>query len=184
MTNPFDCITEFIFVEHEPVFSDVILIPGSDHQEMMIKAADLFHKGFAPYMLPSGGTNPHMNTTEWDFLRKIAVERGVPEACILKEDKAQHTIENAHFSLDVLRKKEIRPSKAIIVCKAGHARRALLSYQAEFPRETEFVVCPVVDKFGITKENWFLSDIGISRVMSEVEKIGQYFSDRISNWVE
>ncbi|WP_257129009.1 hypothetical protein [Bacillus pseudomycoides] len=41
-----------------------------------------------------------------------------------------------------------------------------------------------MDRYGITKENWFLSEIGISRIMNEVEKIGKYIGPHISNWVK
>ncbi|MDH5164548.1 YdcF family protein [Heyndrickxia oleronia] len=184
MTNPYDCITDFIFVENELASADVILVPGANHPQLMEKAVSLFKQGLAPYILPSGGYKPHVGTTEWEYLQNIAVEKGVPEDSILKEDKAQHTLENARFSLEVLKNKGIHPNKVIIVCKAGHSRRALLCYQAEFPKNTEFIVSPVVDRYGITKDNWFLSEIGINRIMTEVEKIGKYFGDFIPNWVQ
>ncbi|MBE1553837.1 YdcF family protein [Sporosarcina limicola] len=184
MTYPFDCITDFIFVETEITAADVILVPGANHPQLMEKASSLYKQGFAPYILPSGGYKPHVGTTEWNYLRNIGIDSGVPEEAILKEDKAQHTLENARFSLEVLKKAGIHPKKVIIVCKAGHSRRALLCYQSEFPKETEFLVSPVIDRYGITKENWFLSEVGISRIMTEVEKIGKYFGDYIPNWVK
>ncbi|UII55917.1 YdcF family protein [Cytobacillus spongiae] len=183
MTYPFDCITNFIFVETEIVPADVILVPGANHPQLMDKAASLYKQGLAPYILPSGGYKPHVGTTEWEYLRNIGIANGVPDEAILREDRAQHTLENARLSLEVLYKKGISPKKVIIVCKAGHSRRALLCYQAEFPKETEFFVSPVVDRYGITKENWFLSEVGISRIMTEVEKIGRYFGSHIANWV-
>lgn len=184
MSYPFDCITDFIFVETEIAQADVILIPGANHPQLMEKAVSLYKQGLAPYILPSGGYKPHVGTTEWDFLRDIGITNGVPKEAILKEDKAQHTLENARLSLEVLQKKGTDPKKVIIVCKAGHSRRALLSYQAEFPKETEFFVSPVIDRYGITKENWFSSEVGISRIMTEVEKIGKYFANHIPNWVK
>ena len=45
------------------------------------------------------------------------------------------------------------------------------------------MVSPVEDRFGITKENWFTTEVGISRVMTEVEKIGKYFGGFIPKWV-
>jgi uncharacterized SAM-binding protein YcdF (DUF218 family) len=183
MTYPFDCITDFIFVETEISSADVILVPGSNHHQLMEKAAALYNQRLAPYILPSGGYKPHVGTTEWEFLRNIGIEYGVPEEAILKEDKAQHTMENASFSLDLLIQKGISFNKVIVVCKAGHSRRALLSYQHVFPKEVEFLVSTVVDRHGITKDNWFLSEMGISRIMLEVQKIGKYFGDFIPNWV-
>ena len=176
MNTPFDSVTDFIFVETEISPADVIVIPGSDHPPLMEKAVSLFQAGFAPYILPSGGSQPHMNRTEWEYLRDIALKSGVPPEAILKEDQARHTLENAQFSIDVLKKQHIERHKVIIVCKACHSRRALLTYQSVFPLETEFYVAPVVDRYDITKENWFQSEIGIKRTMAEVERIGKYFS--------
>ncbi|NMH74771.1 YdcF family protein [Bacillus sp. RO2] len=179
MVNPFDCITEFIFVETAVSPADVILVPGANHPPLMEKAADLYKQGMAPYVLPSSGYKSHVEMTEWEYLRNLALENGIPEEAILKEDKAQHTLENARFSLEVLHRNNIVPRKAIVVCKAGHARRSLLCYQAEFPKDCEFMVSHCVDRYGITKENWFLTDVGINRVMNEVKKIGTYFGDII-----
>ncbi|MBA2177023.1 YdcF family protein [Halobacillus locisalis] len=184
MSYPFDCITDFIFVETEISPADVILVPGADHPELMKKAADLFKNDMAPYILPSGGYKPHVGTTEWEYLRKVGMENGVPPEFILKEDEAQHTLENARYSLDVLKSNGIPHGKVIIVCKACHSRRALMCYQEAFPRNTKFMVSPVVGRFGITKENWFTTEVGIRRTMTEVEKIGQYFGDFIPEWVE
>ncbi|WP_218241015.1 hypothetical protein, partial [Pseudomonas sp. 2822-17] len=63
-------------------------------------------------------------------------------------------------------------------------RRALLCYQAVFPKECKFLVSPCIDRYGISKENWYLSDVGISRTMTEVKKIGTYFGEFIPSWVE
>ncbi|NLJ80929.1 MAG: hypothetical protein GX335_07890 [Firmicutes bacterium] len=43
--------------------------------------------------------------------------------------------------------------RVILVCKAFHSRRALLSYQRYFPTETKFSVLPVPDQMGHTKDN-------------------------------
>jgi uncharacterized SAM-binding protein YcdF (DUF218 family) len=164
--------------------ADVILIPGASQPQLMEKASFLYHQGLAPYILPSGGANPRIETTEWDFLRNVGIAKGVPDEAILKEDEAQNTFQNARFSLEVLKSKGIIPNKVIMVCKGYHSRRALLTYQTEFPKETEFFISPIIDRTGITKENWFLSEDGISRIMTEVEKIGKYFGSHIPNWVK
>lgn len=176
MPHPFDSITQFIFAESEILPADVILVPGGSHHHLMEKAASLYHTNMAPYILPSGGSNPRVETTEWAFLQQVGLANGVPDSAILKEEHAQNTYENAQYSLEALQKKIILFRKVILVCKAWHARRALLTYQTIFPKETEFFVAPVVDGTGITKENWHLTPEGITRTMSEVEKIGKYFS--------
>ena len=104
MKYPFDCISEFIFVETDVEKSDVILIPGASQSQLMEKAVELYNMGFAKYILPSGGVNSKLthHESEWEYLKTIGIQLGVPENVILRENKAQNTFENAQFSWDVL----------------------------------------------------------------------------------
>lgn len=173
-----------MFYDTEIATADVILIPGGSHPQLMERAADLFHQGLAPYILPSGGATLHVEKTEWDFLRNVGLTLGIPDSAILKEDKATNTFENSRFSWNVLQKMGIIPGKVILVCKNYHARRSLLTYQIDFPKETTFFVSPVIDKTGTTKDNWYLEETKIQYVMNELEKVGKYFKHHIPNWVE
>jgi uncharacterized SAM-binding protein YcdF (DUF218 family) len=179
MSFPFDCISDFMFFETELSHSDVILIPGASQPQLMERAAMLYHQGIAPFILPSGGANPYVKTTEWEFLRNVGVSLGVPPEAILKEDTATNTFENSRFSLEVLKQQGLIPKKVVLVCKNYHARRALLTYQVVFPRETVFYVSPVIDKTGTSKDNWFLDEDKIRYVMNELEKVGKYFRHAI-----
>lgn len=179
MKFPFDCISDFMFFQTELNHADVILIPGASQPQLMERAAELYHKGFAPFILPSGGATPYVETTEWEFLRNLGVSLGVPPEAILREDQATNTHENARLSLGVLQTRGIQPKQAILVCKNYHARRALLTYQFIFPSDTSFSVSPVVDNRGITKENWFQDEGKIKYVMDELEKVGRYFRPAI-----
>ncbi|MFB6471262.1 YdcF family protein [Paenibacillus glucanolyticus] len=183
MNYPFDPITNFIFLETEVEKSDVILVPGGSHPQLMERASEIYHQQLAPFILPSGGATKHVEITEWDFLYNVGLKLGVPHKAILKENRATNTFENARFSWDVLTEAGIKAEKVILVCKAGHACRALLTYKTVFPKETQFHIAPVIDKTGISKENWYLTEEGIKRIMMEVEKIGKYFGHHIPNWV-
>ncbi|BFT70130.1 YdcF family protein [Paenibacillus sp. P36] len=99
MPFPFDCISDFMFFETELEQSDVILIPGASHPQLMERASMLYHQGIAPFILPSGSSTPHVETTEWEFLRNVGMSVGVPSESIFKEDKATNTFENS-FSLN------------------------------------------------------------------------------------
>ncbi|QOR35179.1 YdcF family protein [Clostridium sp. 'deep sea'] len=185
MRKGYDCITEFIFMEDQIEKADVILVPGGSHKQLSQKAAELYNKGYAKYILFSGGHNKHLpdNMSEFEFLKDEAVRSGVPEDAILKEDKASHTFENAKFSLEVLKKHNIIAQKAILVCKNLHARRAYLSYKMYFPKDVKFIVQPIIDGKEIRKNNWFLFQDKTSRVMSEVVKIGKYFEEHMSKLI-
>jgi len=54
---PFNCISEFIFVETVVEKSDIILIPGASCPQLMERAVELYNRGLAKYILPSGGAN-------------------------------------------------------------------------------------------------------------------------------
>ena len=183
MKTPHDCITEFIFVRDEEKAADIIMVLGGSHPQLAKKAAEIYRLGLAPFIIFSGGYNkkiPQYNS-EADFLAQVADKSGVPIDAILMEREAGHTFDNALLSRQVIKNSGLKIEKALLVCKAYHARRALMTYQTVFP-ELEFIVLPIIDKREITRDNWFLSQDSIEVVMSEVRKIGTYFPAHILNW--
>ena len=172
-------ITEFIFVEHKPEKADIIFIPGGDRGELAVTAAELFRKGYAPFVLPSGRYSKPVGRclipgyeTEWDFLKDILVREGVPEERILEEKQATFTYENAIFSRQVTDAAGIQVRRGIICCQSHHTRRCRMYYQLLYP-DTEFLVVP--SNTEVTKENWYRSERGIDLVLGEVERCGGQF---------
>ena len=107
-------------------------------------------------------------------LQQVLIKNGVPSECILKEDMATFTYENAIFSRQVADKVGLKIKKAILCCKSYHSRRSLMYYQLLFP-DTEFFVVPV-DADGITRENWRKTEEGIEAVTGEINRIMKQFS--------
>ena len=175
----YEAITRFLFVEDRPEKADIIFIPGSRHRELAERAAQLFHEGYAPRILPSGRGSilaqelPEKGRTEWDELRETLMDLGVPSSAILREDEATFTWENAIFSRRVTEREEICVRRAILCPQAFHARRALTYYRQQFP-ETEFLVCPAQTE-GITASNWFLEPEKCRVVLGELERCGKQF---------
>lgn len=185
MRTGIESITDFVFMDDEIEKADVILVAGASRPELMYKAIELYEANYSKYILTSGSYNKKLldNQTESDFLAQIALDRGVPEAHILRETMAKHTFDNAKFSLELLLRKDICITKVILVCKAYHARRAFLTYRTIFPKTTKIIIQPIVDERNITKDNWYLDTESIECVMNEVSKIGEYFSHHIKNLV-
>lgn len=189
----YDCITEFIFVEDEPQRSDIIFVPGGSYPDAAERAAQLYHAGFAPYIMPSGKygilrgrfvppedkvlaeKQAKNYETECDYLSDVLRRRGVPDQAILREDQATYTYENAIFSRKRTKELGLQIKRAILCCQAFHARRSLMYYQEQFP-EAEFLVCPVVTK-DISRENWYQTRQGIDRVLCELERCGGQFHE-------
>lgn len=185
----YDALTEFIFVEDPPQKADYIFIPGSGYGELAMKAAQLYHQGFASHIVVSGKysilgsrfdgpVSPgeyvgKSYETECDFLSDILEKNSVPGEAVLLEKQASYTYENAIYTRKLLG--EERVEGAILVCQAYHARRSLLYYQLMFP-ETKFYVCPAKTR-EITRDNWFLDPEKIDVVLGEVERCGSQFHE-------
>lgn len=180
-------ITDFIFIEDPPQKSDIIFIPGAMTPEHAERAAELYRQGYAPYILPSGRFSvtlghpaplsprgkelyPGEYRTEWEFLRFVLTQSGIPKQAVLREDQATYTWENARFSRQVTDKMGLCVKKALLCVKPYHARRALLYYQTAFP-ETEIRVCPAGNS-RLTRDNWHLSARGRDKVLGEVRRVG------------
>jgi len=183
-------IEDFIFVEDLPEKADIIFVPGNGYPQMAEKAAELYRKGLAQKILPSGRYSITVGKfagvldkkecyggtygTEWEFLRDVLIKNGVPNQKILREDQATFTYENAIYSRQVTDHAELEIERAILCCKSYHARRCLMYYQLLYP-ETEFYVVPV-NADGITRENWRKNEEGIDAVTGELSRIVKQFS--------
>ena len=190
-------ITNFIFVEDKPQKADAIFLPGGSHPEQPEYAVELYHKGYAKWLIPSGGVSvkrdkwPGVRSkadiyngdyqSDCEFFTDVFVKNGVPADVIVGEDKSGHTRDNAFLSRMAVDEKGVEIKTAIIVCKAFHARRCLMLYQMAFPN-TAFYVCPVVC-MGITKDNWYKSEQGIDRVLGEFARCGNQFVGDIKEYL-
>ena len=183
-------ISEFIFAEDEPEKADIIFIPGNGYSQMAEKAAALYGKKYAPFVLPSGKYSITVGKfggvlsgqeryngkyrTEWDFLKDVLVKNHVPDEVILKENQATFTWENAKNSRIVTDQNKLVIQKAILCCRNVHARRSLMYYQKSFPEAKIFVSPSVIGN--ITKENWYTTKDGIDAVNAELSRILYQFS--------
>ena len=184
-------ITDFIFVEDRLERADLIIIPGSSWPELSERAAELYHGGWAALILPTGkygyqsgcfrGLKSKSDVysgdycTEWEFERHVLIKNGVPEEAILREDQSTHTVENAFCARRAADECGLTVKRAILCCKAFHARRCLMTFGWAFP-ETEFLLCPTVLE-GVGRDTWHLTAYGRERVLGEVSKCGSYFQD-------
>jgi uncharacterized SAM-binding protein YcdF (DUF218 family) len=111
---------------------------------------------------------------EWEFLAEVLEKNGVPREAVLLENKATFTYENALFCAKAAKENKIEVKKAIICCKAFHARRCQMYYQLAFP-EAEIMICPA--DTGINRWNWCQTEEGIQTVLGEIERCGIQFHE-------
>ena len=186
-----DDITEFIFLRDAPQKADILFIPGNGHAEPSEYAAQLYHSGYAPLILPSGrfsvttggfdgqksGARRYEGRfeTEWAFMRAVLLANGVPDRAILHEDEATFTYQNAIYSRRRTDAEKLTVRRAILCCMPVHARRAKMYYQTLFP-ETQLLLCPA-PVTAVTRENWMLEPDGIDQTLGELTRCGSQFHD-------
>ena len=187
MNRNIKAITDFIFVEDEPQRSDVIMVVGGSHPEAAETAAELWKQGYAPIIMIGGGVSIKTGkfagsrskqdiynkdyADECEFYTDVLVTNGVPKEVILDENKSSFTKENAIYARKLADENGLDICKAILICKAFHARRCLLFYQFAFP-DTELYV-KIFEWFGISKDNWYLTEYGARRVLGELKRCGE-----------
>ena len=190
-------ISNYIFVRDLPEVADVIFLPGGMHPQQPEYAAELWRRGYAKWIIPSGAMGVKWDVwpgvadkadvyvgnyrSECEFFIDVLTKNGVPRDAIIPEDQARHTRDNAFLSKEAVDARGIRIKTALIVCKEFHARRCLMLYQMAFPDVT-FKVCPI-NCSGITKENWYKSERGINRVMGELERCGNQFVGDVKDYL-
>ncbi len=189
-------ISDYIFISDNPEKSDAIFLPGGSHPQQPEYAAKLYCKGFANYILPSGGVSVKLDKwpgvrekadlyngnylTDCEFFTDVLMKNGVPKDRIIGEYNSGHTRDNAFFTRKVADNAGLKIKKAIIVCKAFHARRCMMLYSMAFP-EADIKVVPVCC-YNITKDNWYKTEYGIKRVLGELARCGNQFESDILNY--
>ncbi|MPM52617.1 hypothetical protein SDC9_99377 [bioreactor metagenome] len=191
-------ISNFIFLSDQPQKVDAIFLPGGSHPEQPEYAAELYHKEYAKWLIPSGGVS--VKADKWhgvrskadiyngdyhsdcEFFTDVFIKNGIPATAMIGENKSGHTRDNAFLSRRIVDERGIEIKTAMIVCKAFHARRCLMLYQLAFP-EVSFIVCPV-HCYNITKDNWFKTEEGIDHVLGELARCGNQFVGDIKEFLK
>lgn len=185
---------DFLFVREQPVPADAIFIPGGTDIEHVLYAAELYLRGLAPLIVPSGrfakgkaafqltraellSAYPDAYATEADWMRAVLLEQGVPDAAILPEKNAVHTWDNALQTRALLRTCPAPIRSALLCCKPWHARRALTYYQLAMP-SLHLIPCPCAWP-GMDRSDWFTTPQGRAAVLDELTRCGHQLGDTI-----
>lgn len=109
---------------------DVIVVLGGPPSALKRRTAQgirLFHAGRAGALLVTGrGRKPFV---EAEAMSAQARAAGVPAECIVVEDRARSTWENAAYAAPIMRAYGWR--RALIVTDPPHLPRALLAFQSQ-----------------------------------------------------
>ncbi len=95
--------------------------PSAVLTDRVLTAVDLYHKGLIDEMIMSGD-NSDRSRNEVDHMIALAVESGVPESAILRDDQGVHTAESCWNARNVFGKEDV-----IFISQGFHAVRILMT---------------------------------------------------------
>ena len=104
--KPLQVIWDYLSLQEPLQKADCIVGFGNFNTDIARRAADLYHAGFAPKILFTGGlgrnTEGLLPEPEAVRFAKVAMEQGVPEADIILEPNSTNTKENIVFTREKL----------------------------------------------------------------------------------
>jgi uncharacterized SAM-binding protein YcdF (DUF218 family) len=131
--------------------ADVILALGSNDIRVADRAAELYKKGYAPYIICSGGiahTND-INATGWDKSEAVVyknhlLELGVPEEKIILEVDSKNCQENVLFTKKLIHDRNLNFKKLILVQKPWMERRMYATFRKNWPELSFTITSPLL----------------------------------------
>lgn len=185
MDNQIHMLAEKIWhyhqMNHQLFRADTILVLCSHDKRVAERGAQLFHEGWSPLLIFSGGlgaiTRGMWSEPEADQFAAIAIGMGVPEEKILIENRSSNTGENILFTRQLLAEKELDPQTFILVQKPYMERRSFATFRKLWPEKEVIVTSPQVP-FGEYLETYasreLSSDDVISIMVGDLQRIKVY----------
>ena len=135
--NNVQILWDFMHMNQPIENADVIVGFGCYDEDIPKRCAELFHRGFAPYVCFSGGlgrnTDKLWTKSEAERFAAIAISEGVPAERIILENKSTNSAENLLFTPKILAEAGIRAEKIIAVHKPYMEKRLWAAMQVYWP---------------------------------------------------
>ena len=156
---------DYHHMNHRPEKSDCILVLGSHDLRVAERGAELYLQQFAPLLIFSGGlgnfTKETWTSSEADLFAEKAIELGVPENAILRENKSTNTGENILLTRKLLQQHKIDPATFLLVQKPYMERRSYATFKKNWPDKTLLVTSPQ-----ISFNDYATGDIPLEKVIN------------------
>lgn len=170
-------IWNYMLMNHELEKADAILVLGSSDLRKAEYAAELYHAGWAPLLIFSGGegrtTTGLWGMSEAEKFASVAMERGVPKEAILLETKSTNTGENIQFTRQLLEEKGIELKKIIVTQKPYMERRTYATFMKQWPGMDFIVTSPKISFENYPSEGRSMEHI-INMMVGDLQRIREY----------
>lgn len=170
-------IWDYHHLNHKVEKADCIFVLGSHDTRVAEYAADLFLKGYAPYIIFSGGlgnlTKDIFQKPEADIFAEIAIKKGVPPEKVLIENKSTNTGENVEFTKRLLDEKGLKFNTFVLVQKPYMERRTYATFKKVWPEKNFIVTSPPISFEDYPNEE-ILKDKVINIMVGDLQRIKTY----------
>lgn len=112
---------DWLVVNQHPIRSDAIIVLGGGPIERIQKGVSLYKKGYAPWIIVSGGAPGLPFETQAEVMSQQAMEMGVPQSAILLENHSWTTYQNALYTERIMQARHF--TSALVVSSNFHMRR-------------------------------------------------------------
>jgi len=176
-----ETIWNYHHMNHDLERADAILVLCSHDTAVAERGAQLFHEGWAPLLIFSGGqgaiTKQLWTEPEADRFARIAIDRGVPAGSILVENQSTNTGENVEFTRRLLAGRGLDPASFILVQKPYMERRTYATFMKRWPEKRAVVTSPQVSfaEYLARYSNDALTDDDVIGIMvGDLQRIRDY----------
>lgn len=177
---PAQLLWDYHHLNHKLEKGDILFVLGSHDLRVADHAAALFHEGWAPRVLFSGGMahrgdllETGWDKTEAEMLCQRAMALGLPSDRIILETQASNTGENVCFSEAILREKGIPFDRVIALQKPYMERRSYATIRLYWPEKTVIISSPP-----ISFQNYPNKDISMEQLINimvgDLQRIIEY----------
>lgn len=173
----FAAINAYLLVRTEIMPADLGFVFGTRHgiAEFCDETARLWHEGYFPHILVTGGLTPGDTRTEAAVMRDELAARAVPRSRILIEERATNTGENVAYSLPILDRAIGlgNISNLIAVGKLCTSRRYLMTLEKHWPGVRKMFL--PIHYHDVPPERWMDHAELRARILGEWRRIVPYF---------
>lgn len=147
--EPLQVIWDYLGLHTQPEKADCIVGFGNFNDNIARRAAELYHQGYAPKVLFTGGLGRNtlglLPEPEAVRFARVAEQEGVPREDILIEDRSTNTAENILFTREKLKSLGLPHGHLLGVHQPFMERRIWAAFGVYWPQVRLTVTSPQVD---------------------------------------
>ena len=179
--EPLQVLWDYLGMHQTPAKADCIVGFGNFNTDIARRAAELYHQGYAPKILFTGGLGRNTSRlfTEPEAVRfaKVAMECGVPEQDIILEDRSTNTKENIDFIRQIFETQGIPHDHVLGVHQPFMERRICAALGVYWPELNFSVTSPQVtipEYLESAKRHGMTEEASISVIVGDFQRMDLY----------